>query len=161
MPRDFRSPKEFATFLTGAASAMQRRQSSALKEAAQIIEREAKAEIGHYQEAAPPFKAWAELADSTKQDRIQKGFSPNDPLLRTGNLRESIGHAVAGREAAVGSNLDIAIYQELGTRTIPPRSFLGGAAVRKSEEVANLLGKQSVEVLVGPGTRSGLVQSDD
>lgn len=128
----------------------------ALELAARVVEKEAKAEIGHYQAAAGDFAAWAELAPRTKAERVALGFTENDPLLRTGGLRDSIGHEVemkgiASGEAVVGSTSDIAVYQELGTERIPPRSFLGGAAVRKSSKVAEICGAGVVKALVGEG----------
>ena len=126
----------------------------ALQRAAMIVEAEAKREIGTYQGQAGPFAAWAELTEATKADRVAKGFTENDPLLRTGDMRDTIGHRVAGHEAVVGSDSDIAVYQELGTSHIPPRSFLGGAAFRKAEEVAQTLGHAAVLGLVGRGERT-------
>lgn len=121
----------------------------ALEAAARVVEHEAKEEIGHYQDAVGPFAQWAELADSTKDQRVRMGFSENDPLLRTGELRDSIGHEVDGRNAVVGSTSDIAVYQELGTARIPPRSFLGGAAARKESDVVDIIGEGAVIGLVG------------
>ena len=106
------------------------------------IERDAKEIIGHYQRSdTGPFPEWEELAPSTKADRVSKGFTPNDPLLRTGELRDSIGHEVRGRSVAIGSDLDIAIYQEMGTATIPPRPFLRIAAFRSKKWLGQLYAK--------------------
>lgn len=122
----------------------------ALEEAAKVVEKEAKAVIGDYQPEAGPFAAWAQLADSTLAEKEKLGYSPPDnPLLREGNLRDSIGHVVDGHEAAVGSNEDVAVYQELGTKSIPPRSFLGAAAVHKEAEVVEIIGAGFVSGLVG------------
>ncbi|HVC15974.1 MAG TPA: hypothetical protein VNE18_01600 [Rhodanobacter sp.] len=127
----------------------------AMKRAALIVEKEAKREIGHYQEEAGPFAAWAMLADSTVAEKQALGYAPPDnPLLRKGDLRDSIGHAVseAGAfhaEAVVGSNSDIAVYQELGTEKMPPRSFLGGAAVRSGKKVAEAVGGGVIAALIG------------
>jgi phage gpG-like protein len=122
----------------------------ALEAAAQVVEKEAKAVIGDYQPDAGPFAAWAPLADSTFAEKEKLGYAPPDnPLLREGYLRDSIGHVVEGHEAAVGSNDDVAVYQELGTKSIPPRSFLGAAAVHKEAEVVELLGEGVVSGLVG------------
>ena len=120
--------------------------SVALDAAAASIEREAKAEIGTYQRSnMGPFDPWAELKDATKAERVRLGFTPNDPLLRTGDLRDSIAREVHGLEAVVGSDSDVMVYQELGTRTIPARSVLGLAASRKTQDVLRLVG-QSVQV---------------
>jgi len=52
----------------------------------------------------------------------------NTPLLETGELRASIEWNSTGNEGHVGSNNDKAVWHELGTAKIPPRSFLMGAA---------------------------------
>ena len=140
---------QFIAKVAGMSMAIEHETHKALERAAKVVEAEAKREIGHYQSAAGPFAAWAELADSTKADRVAQGFTENDPLLRTGDLRDSITHAVGHHEAVIGSNSDVAVYQELGTRRIPPRSFLGGAMVRKSDTVAAILGAGVVKGLVG------------
>ena len=151
----------FIGHLGGMSVALGAHTGHALEKAAQIVEKEAKAEIGHYQDAAGPFAGWAELADSTKADRAAKGFPENEPLLRTGELRDSISHKVevtgpVSGKAVIGSDSDIAVYQELGTKNIPPRSFLGGALVRKSHAVAELLGASVHKALIGEsvGSRS-------
>ncbi len=125
---------------------------AALEHAAKIVETEAKAEIGTYQPAAGPFQAWQQLTAYTQADRLAKGYPANDPLLREGTLRDSIEHTVTmdfgpGGVAHVGSDNDIAVYQELGTVTIPPRSFLGGAAFRKEAEVRHVLGQGFIAML--------------
>jgi hypothetical protein len=55
----------------------------------------------------------------------------------------------SGREgseavAYVGTNDPVAKYHELGTRTIPPRSFLGEAAMRKEDKIHEMMGKAVV-----------------
>jgi HK97 gp10 family phage protein len=132
------------------ALAIEEETHKALERAATVVEAEAKASIGSYQPEAGPFAEWAQLADSTLAEKEKLGYAPPDnPLLREGTLRDSIGHVVSGHEAAVGSNSDVAVYQELGTRRMPPRSFLGGAAVRKEGEVVELLGEGAVAGLIG------------
>lgn len=118
-----------------------------LKTCAVQIEKTAKSEFGHYQSEVGQFAAWAELAESTKADRLANGFTENDPLLRSGALRESITHEVHGLDAAVGSTADVMVYQELGTATMPPRPVLGPAALRNVELVVNTLGRAAAEGL--------------
>jgi HK97 gp10 family phage protein len=141
----------------------------ALENAAVVIEKCAKKKIGEYQDQAGPFAAWAELADSTLHGgfdelgrrfpgKIELGYATEDehnPLLRTGEMRDSIQHTVSGNEAQVGSNSDIAVYQELGTEKIPPRSFLGGAAAEKLDEVLTIVGEHAVAALIGKGVHGG------
>lgn len=50
------------------------------------------------------------------------------PWLETGALRDSIGHNIDGTMAIVGSTSDVAVDQELGTRTDPPRPFFSATA---------------------------------
>ena len=115
----------------------------ALEKACEVVEKEAKEVIGTYQ------YNWPQLAESTQEKRVKEGFSANDPLLRTGEMRDSIEHNVHGDTGYVGSNNDKAVFQELGTsRGIPPRSFLMGAAMHKKEEVGKTLGFEIVKAIV-------------
>lgn len=120
-----------------------------LERAAEVVEAEAKESLGTYQDQAGPFEDWAPLSGITISERKRLGYTPNDPLLRSGALRDSIGHSVSGRTATVGSTAHYAAAQELGTPDIPPRSFLGSATVRKSEEVRDILGEHLVAAIVG------------
>ena len=114
---------------------------------AEKVENTAKDKIGHYQLESGPFPAWAELADSTKADRMNKGYDPDEPLLREGTLRDSIVHEVEGLEAIIGSKSDIAVYQEFGTARIPPRPFIGPAAFEN---------RHKIEAIIGLATITGL-----
>lgn len=131
----------------------------ALKKCAVSIESTAKAEIGQYQSAVAPFAGWVELADSTKTDRVSKGFTQNNPLLRSGELRDSISHEIDALEAVVGSDSDIMVYQELGTERIPPRAVLGPAAIRNKNLIIRTLGHAAAEGLMyGSGTTVALLE---
>jgi hypothetical protein len=57
------------------------------------------------------------------------------PWLRTGELRASINHDVDGTTAVIGSSSQVAVDQELGTRTVPPRPFLAPTAAGAAEEL--------------------------
>ena len=108
---------------------------SALEFGARAIQHEARRVIGTYD------YGWPELAPATQADREKKGYAPDEPLLRDGTLRDSIKYTVINKEEAeIGSDSDIAVYQELGTATIPARSFLAGAAVHKGKAVAHAMG---------------------
>lgn len=61
-------------------------------------------------------------------------------------------------EAYAGSDSDIAVYQELGTNRIPPRSFLGGAALRKEDEAVEVLGERMMMALVGKEVFKGRIR---
>ena len=131
-----------ATFLTEAMVEMDHAKHEALEKAAKIVEDGSKKAIGTYEFGWPP------LAESTKRDRVNKGFAEDEPLLRTGDLRDSIRHEVEGDTARVGSDLDYALYQEVGTSRIPPRSFLMQSAVHHRDEIVHEIGHTMVTKLV-------------
>jgi hypothetical protein len=153
--RNFASPGELARFLELQMLAIQRTEHIALEAAGRAVASDAKAIIGHYQTSdTGPFGPWPPLSGSTLKQKSRRGFSPPDnPLLRTGALRDAIEHHVEGHTAHIGVPNgpvgDIAFYQEMGTNIIPPRSFLGVALYRKADHVADLIGKAVTSVLMG------------
>jgi HK97 gp10 family phage protein len=139
----------FGLYLAEAALATPIALRSGLDRVASTIERDAKAKIGHYQGDSGPFSAWEPLADSTEEEKARLGYPPDAPLLRDGDLRESIKHEVGALEAVVGSQSPIAAYQEFGTATIPPRPFIGPAAFENKETISRELGVALVVGLSG------------
>ncbi len=115
----------------------------ALEGCGDMVEKEAKRVIGTYD------YGWPQLADSTKKDRVDHGYPANEPLLRSGHMRDSIEHKVEHDEVQIGSNEQVAVWQELGTPTIPPRSFLEGALKKKTPEVLDKIGRTVVGKLSG------------
>ena len=118
-----------------------------MKECALLVEDEAKRMVGDdasYELDISPLPSWKKLAESTLADKTQMGFSPPDrPLERYGDLKRSIQHVATPKEAVVGTDDPVALLQEAGTtgaHPIPPRSFLGGAAVRKGPEIQRKIG---------------------
>lgn len=110
---------------------------SALDKATKLVQDEAKRVIGTYE------YGWQSLAESTLDRK-----SADTPLLETGELRESIQRKVEGTVGRVYSDSPIAAYQELGTATIPARSFLAGAARHKAQEVAKITGKEVIAAIL-------------
>lgn len=55
------------------------------------------------------------------------------PWLRTGELRDSIGHQSDTSVLIVGSTSQVAVDQELGTRFIPPRPFFASTAAAEAD----------------------------
>lgn len=121
----------------------------ALHKSAQIVLDEAKSIPGEYQSGAGPFASWAPLAASTLADKARKGYPSPSPELRTGELRDSYEMTVNFPKAHVGSNSDIAVWQEMGTSKMPPRSIVGLAAVRKEKDVHQIIGKTVLAALTG------------
>ncbi|KTS09733.1 hypothetical protein SB2_11805 [Methylobacterium radiotolerans] len=139
---EFGSLAHFAAHLTGIVAAEEHIKHHALEEAAKLVEKRAKEVIGTYD------LGWPQLAEATQKEREARGFSANEPLLRKGDLRDSIEHNVGRDEAHVGSNSDVAVWQELGTKRIPPRSFLMGTAVEQEHKLHEILGHGVAKALI-------------
>jgi hypothetical protein len=112
-----------------------------VRDYAKEVEKESKAEIGNYQPATGPFDAWPDLAESTQVDRVRKGYSANEPELRTGELRDSIKSEASGLSSIAGSTSPIMLYQENGTPTMPPRAIIGMAYIRKLDFLEEEIGR--------------------
>ncbi|HEY8126224.1 MAG TPA: hypothetical protein VIF88_12500 [Methylocystis sp.] len=111
-----------------------------VERACRLVQKTAKSYIGNYDHPGN----WAQLAEATQADRVRQGFAANEPLLRTGDLRDSIAIDAPYRNGAetygyVFSNSPIARYQELGTVSIPPRPFLSTAAMECEPQVHAIL----------------------
>lgn len=127
-----------------------------------MIRDDAKAKLGHYQAASGPFASWAPLAQETRDERVELGFTPDDPLLRSGQLRDAIDSSLQIGGAAIGvphaAHIgpkgevedvgDIALRMELGDGA-PPRPFLGPAAFESKHRAQQLAGTAVVAWLTG------------
>jgi hypothetical protein len=69
------------------------------------------------------------------------------PWLRTGALQASIASQASESEAVVGSTDPVAVYQERGTRTVPPRPFLAPAGAAGAEDAARRIGRTIVDAI--------------
>lgn len=135
--RDF-TLEGFAAFCGTLAIEQEHANHIALERAAVIVEDEAKRVIGTYD------YGWAPLAELTLKKK-----AADTPLLETGEMRDSIEHVSDHKEAQIGTNSQKAIWQELGTIKIPPRSFLAGAAMHKEHEVVEVIGRTITSALAG------------
>ncbi|MGZ5056412.1 MAG: hypothetical protein ACXWAT_15925 [Methylobacter sp.] len=152
--REFKSFGDFAAHLNVMPKLHEAAILKAVAKSAEIVEFTAKEKIGFYQTQVGPFDAWTELKQSTKNERVRQGWTENDPLLRSGELRDSINSEVGHPQklifnAAIGSDADIAAYQELGTNRIPPRPFIGPAMYEQEHLIKHMLGNASMAVLAG------------
>jgi hypothetical protein len=128
---------QFAGLMMHLANTLPSAQRHTLDLIGRIVETEARALIGTY-DYRP---RWPELAEATKEERSAQGLPENEPLLRTGGLRDSIHHHVDGDTVHVGSDDDKAVWQELGTIHIPPRTFLKGAVLNTVELIEHVTGE--------------------
>jgi hypothetical protein len=108
--------------------------------ACQMVYDEAKRVIGE------GYDFWPPLQPETLARKMMA-----TPLLETGELRGSIEWQAHGLEGAVGSNNDKAVWHELGTSRIPPRSFLAGAAMHMEDKIHKMAARAVVSVMAGGG----------
>jgi phage gpG-like protein len=78
-----------------------------------------------------PQPGWPPLSPET----LKHKDGINSPLLETGELRDSITWNSDDQEGYVGTNDPKGRWQEFGTSRIPPRSFLGAAAIQMECEI--------------------------
>lgn len=121
----------------------------ALDGAAKLVAQDAKERIGEYQQATGPFPAWEPLAQDTEAEKARLGYPLDAPLLRDGDLRDSIVTELSGNEAVIGTADPVAAFQEFGTPDIPPRPFLGPAAFSNREEIREMIGAAVAGALAG------------
>jgi HK97 gp10 family phage protein len=136
---------EFALHMKETERDMEEASRLIIRQACVMVATEAKRVIGTYD------YGWPQLAESTLAKK-----SADTPLLETGEMRASIEWSTShdGLEGHVGSNSDIAVYQELGTSKIPPRSFLAGALHHEAPEIVKMAGKVA-RAAIAPGGLHG------
>ncbi len=144
------NPAQFSTHLLNLVAGEALALHEGLKIVAKTIKNKAKKSIGHYQSAVGNFPAWATLKDSTLAEKTRLGYSPPDnPLLRTGEMRDSISYEVKGLTAVIGSTDQKAVWHELGTSKMAMRPFLGPAAFRSKRKIQEILGAAVVSGFYG------------
>ncbi|OVE45661.1 hypothetical protein [Chromobacterium violaceum] len=150
---EFKSFGGLALHMAGLHVEVAKKLQDGLERCAERIELEAKAEIGKYQAAAGPFPAWAQLEDSTEQEKARLGYPADSPLLRTGAMEGEISHSVAPLEAVVGAKDTpagrILVYHEFGTPKMPPRPVLGPALFKSRAFIEKTIGRAAMSGLIG------------
>jgi len=134
----FNSLAEFFDALPGAIDRGLRKAADGIGLA---IEQRAMEKLGTYQ------PGWPQLESSTQAERISLGFAPNDPLLRSGLLKDTIQGVVepmnCGYRVVVGSDAPQARIQELGgvnsgrpgAKDLPPRPYLAPSVVEAEDAI--------------------------
>jgi hypothetical protein len=99
--------------------------------------------IGHERPEWPP------LAAKTIAEKTRHGFvgrvSATDPLLETGEMRDSIGFEAIWPQGAFGATDPKSVDHEFGTARIPPRPFIRPVA----EEIAVVLAERLAKIGIG------------
>lgn len=151
--KEFSSPGAFARYLTEMKAKLPAAKKEGLESAAKLVEAEIKEEMGHYQGAINGLPEWQQLAERTQTSRAKRGYEPNNPLVVTGHLRESIKHTVHDDHAEIGSSDPIMAYQEFGTPDakfpIPPRPVVGGSLFRRADDAVKAAVKPTIKLLEG------------
>ena len=161
--RDFDSFGSFGRHLGRLASISPAVTERATDAAAEAIEQTAKDEIGAYQAGISGQPAWPQLAPSTLEEKIRQGYATpqhHNPLLRTGELRESISHRTSGNEAEIGSSSQVALYHEFGTSRMPPRPIFGQAVFRAGGRLVEAVGGVAFAWVAGLGWGRGKKLND-
>lgn len=141
---EFDSFADFSRHIMSVAKAIPKETLKAVEKIGRNVESDAKEKIGYYQEASGPFEAWQPLADGTLKHHSQFGVG-DSPLIISGELYASIQKSVEQSNKTttltVGSDMDIGFWQEIGTKTIPPRPFIGPAMYENEASSQKILGE--------------------
>jgi hypothetical protein len=89
-----------------------------------------------------------------RKDGLTGRVSATDPWLRTGETVESFAAVVEGHSAVLGSPLDKAMWNELGTSRAPPRPVLALAMQNATEFAEDVFYEAAVALLVPAGERA-------
>lgn len=150
--KTYQSFGALARALERAAAELPETYAAAMQAGAESVKRDAQARIGHRQ------PGWQELAESTVAEKTRLGYAgvpvpggdgDQNPLLRTGDMRDSIKAEASAEGFVVGSADDVLAYQELGTSRIPPRPVLGPALLNTAPALTSVLGAAVEKTLAG------------
>ncbi len=94
---------------------------------------------------------WPPLTPATIAAKAHAGqlgrVSPTDPLLATGELRDSYSATVENGTLIVGSSDPVAAYHEHGTARMPPRPVLAPIAAELAQPIVRELGQTIAEAV--------------
>jgi hypothetical protein len=94
-----------------------------------------------------PQPGWPPLSPET----LKRKDGINTPLLETGELRSSVEWNSDDQEGYVGTNDLKGRWQEFGTSRLPPRPFLGSAAIQMEGEIDKMAARAVADVFEGSG----------
>lgn len=135
------SLRSFADFAARTSARLGVGYHAALDRGAAIVADDARSRLGHYQPGWP----------SLTQETIARKRQGDSPLLETGAMRDAIHHEVGWMRAEVYCDDPVAVFHEEGTSRMPPRPFMGPAALEREADVAHEVGQQVAAALRGDG----------
>lgn len=135
-------------------------------EIGKMLQSNARDRLGYYHPRIGPFPTWSPLAQATQTDRQERGFTADDPLLRSGDLQRNITmtpspwNVVMGilRETPTNDGRatfgEVAQWMEFGTTRkgepwVPPRPFLGPTLFELAPEALLMATTAVLERLLG------------
>ena len=81
-----------------------------------------------------------EAVGMAAETQAKLNLESNPRRIDTGNLRNSISHAPADEDTmCVGTNVEYAIYVELGTRKMTPSHYLKRSVADHADEYMNVI----------------------
>lgn len=154
---EFDTFEDFVTFITEkCVPAIPGALHKAVSEVGDNVLQRTKHQIGHYLDGPEPGLPTTPLADETVGDRIARGFTPDDPGFRTGDMQRSYERSVSEKafrvETAIGSDDDKAFWFELGRggkTNQPPRPELSVAMRREEQHSVELVTNAVGSVMAG------------
>lgn len=90
---------------------------------------------GKYQEGAGDYPDWEELAPSTIRKRTKAGYTPDDPLLASGQMVEAWEIEEGSNSITLENDTPYAGFNEEGTEHTPQRSTVGLAMARYEDQM--------------------------
>lgn len=150
MDFEFKTFRELAQHATALTLEVEGALHTMLVVATDELLRQTRKTFGEYQDGFGVYPEWPELAKATKEDRVARGFTENDPLLRSGALRDSYYAEVQGLEGGVGSELPQALGMEVGDprKNVPARSTLGLTFARAEDKTFKRSGETLAAVIL-------------
>lgn len=128
---------------------------ASLRQAAQLVTRDARAQIGEYQPAVGAYPAWEPLAESTEEEKARLGAPAEAPLERFGALKKSFKSDPPTEDSILfGSDDPVMEYHEFGTVKMPARPALGPGLLKNIDRIQQIFGMNAVRAIVG-GQRLG------
>ena len=108
-----------------------------------IIDNSPEVKSAFEQAVARGLEAIGLQAEGNAKEEVTKAVYNSPPAksgyIRTGALRNSIGHATDGEAAYVGSNIEYAPYVEYGTSKMPARPFIKPAVQNYMDEYEEIM----------------------
>jgi phage gpG-like protein len=153
--KEFKSFATFATHLQLLAIEGKIVRRGIVEAGAQEVQDTARGMIGFYHD--DPH--WPELSPEYEAAKVKAGYEADAPLLRTGEMRDSITHSISldGNSATIGTDDQKMVWHELGTDRMPPRPVMSPAGAHSAPRIVHMATKAAVAWVAGHPERKPVV----